>query len=270
MKLLLNKSKKKTNLNMHTQLLELATKAVLEAGKILSHDFHNLGKVLSKGMHDVVSETDLKAEKLIIEMIRTNYPNHSIIAEESGRMVAESEYAWYVDPIDGTSNFVTGNPYFTISIGIAYKEEIIVGVVYNPILDELFHAIKGEGAYLNNNQIHVSDRKELKEAYVAIAYSADPDDIIKGICYQQQLALTARRVVINFAPALDLCNIARGRLDALVDNGSTSEDHAAGSLILAEAQGTMQSMGEDYFDVNITGIIASNGKIQQQILQTIE
>jgi fructose-1,6-bisphosphatase/inositol monophosphatase family enzyme len=250
---------------MKKTIQEVAIEAAKEAGSIAKEDFYNAGAYKDKGAHDVVTETDMKSEECILKIIKNAFPDHTVISEEAGKQIQGSEYSWYVDPIDGTSNFITGNPYFAISLGIARKGEIISGVVYNPLLDEMYVAEKGGGAFLNAKKIKVSTTSEMKNALVATAYSADEADIQTGINIQQNLALTARRVVLNFAPALDLCNIARGRIDGIIDNGSTPEDHAAASIILEEAGGALQNLHKDYWDVNTTGIVASNGFIHQSL-----
>ena len=144
-----------------------------------------------------------------------------------------------------------------------------MGVVYNPISKELFHAEKGNGAWLDSKEISVSERSELSGSFLAVAFAAEEDKIHDGISMIGKLALQARRVVVNFAPALDLCNIARGRLDALIDNGSTPEDHAAASLILSEAGGILRNYDQPGWDFNRTGIIASNTNINNNLLTLV-
>jgi myo-inositol-1(or 4)-monophosphatase len=240
----------------------VAIDAAMEAGKLLATSFNTDVTAEGKGAHDVVSEIDYKSEQKIIKIIKSSFPDHNIVAEESGKTTTESEYAWYIDPLDGTSNFLLGIPYFSVSIGLAQKGEVILGVVFNPILNELYVAEKGSGAFLNDKPIKVSDRSDIKSAFISSAYSADENDIKKGLKTVEQLALAARKVVINFSPALDLCNVARGKLDALVDNGTTPEDHAAGSLIVTEAGGTTKNYKKETWSVDEVGIIASNSLLQ--------
>ena len=235
--------------------------AAREAGEIIREDYRSLKQVHAKGAHDVVTDTDYHAEKIILTAIRRHFPDHRIVAEEAGTSGNAGEYAWYVDPIDGTSNFVTGIPYFSVSIGVARRSEIILGVVYNPVVEEFYFAEKGGGAFLNDEPIRVSGRKELSEAYAATAFSEQEANVSSGLKTAGALIRSCRRVVMNFAPALDLCNIARGRLDLLIDNGSIHVDHAAGSLILIEAGGHLQNLGKTTWDVNITGIAATNGSL---------
>lgn len=240
----------------------IAVEAAQKAGKILKNNFFKQSHIEGKGKHDVVTKTDRESETAIIEILKANFPEHNFVAEESGSQQDDSEYTWYIDPLDGTSNFITGNPYFSVSIALALKEEVILAIVFNPMLGEMYIAEKGKGAFLNDERLHVPHSKKLSEALLASAYSMEERDIKRGLKTIEALALSARKVIINFSPALDLCNIARGRIDGLVDNGTTPEDHAAGSLILTEAGGVVQNYDEKSWDVNKVGIIASNGVLQ--------
>ena len=245
--------------------LETTINAARSAGQIILNDFTTSVSHENKGSHDIVTATDLKAEAEIIGQLSGEYPTYSIHSEEAGSLDKSSEYCWIIDPLDGTSNFRTGNPYFSVSIALVQKNMVILGVIFNPVSNELFHAEKGQGAFLNGGRIKVSDKSSLADAFIAAAFSADEKDIREGIGVINTLALKCRRVVINFAPALDLCNIARGRVDALVDNGSTPEDHAAASLILSEAGGTVANYFESGWDFMKTGIIAGNSKIEKEL-----
>jgi myo-inositol-1(or 4)-monophosphatase len=213
-----------------------------------------------------VTHADYQSEALIMKELQAAYPEYSIITEESPNIKGKTEYCWYIDPLDGTNNFITGSPYFVVSIGLAFQDEIILGVVYNPISNELFYAEKGKGAFLNGEKISVSGRENISGSLLALAYAPEEKEIKEGIALLEKLVLQCRRVVINFAPAFDLCNIARGRIDGLIDNGSTPEDHAAASLILTEAGGKLRNLDQPGWDVNRTGIIASNNLLQNQLV----
>lgn len=247
-------------------ILETVISVAKSAGTVLAHEFSHINKYDAKGDHDIVTQADYQSEALIIRELQAAFPEYGIITEESPNIKGQSGYCWYIDPLDGTNNFITGNPYFVVSIGLAYQHEVVLGVVYNPISNELFYAEKGRGAFLNGGKVSVSGRKEIPGSLVALAYAPEEDKIRQGITILEKLALQCRRVVINFAPALDLCNIARGRIDALIDNGSTPEDHAAASLILAEAGGKLRNFDRPGWDVNRTGIVASNGFLHDQLL----
>lgn len=247
----------------------IAIKAAKEAGKILKKEFSGVLDVKAKEKHDIVSNADYRSEKEIIKTIKKVFPLHSIIAEESGKNEKKSDYVWYVDPLDGTSNFVTGNPYFSVSIALALKGKVVLGVVYNPILEELYLAEKNKGAYLKGKKLYISGERSLENVILASAYSSKESDIKKGLRIVEKLALNSRKVVINFSPALDLCNIANGRLDGLIDNGTTPEDHAAGSLIVTEAGGKIRNYNNQSWNIDEIGIIASNKKIYNSIIKII-
>jgi myo-inositol-1(or 4)-monophosphatase len=257
--------------NDNSQFFKVAMDAVKDAGKVLAKYFTQLGAsdIKSKSMHDVVSVADLESEKIILKRITTPFPDHNIVAEESGTTSRNNDYTWYVDPLDGTANFVMGNPYFSTSIGLEYKNEMILGVVYNPVLDELYRAVVKTGAYLNNTKISVSEKSRLDESFLAVGYAPEPENIKEGLNTVEKLALVFKRVSINFSPALDLCNIARGRVDALIDNGTTPEDHAAGTLILKEAGGSFQNYNKETWDVNTKGIVATNTLLHNQLLDVL-
>jgi myo-inositol-1(or 4)-monophosphatase len=247
-------------------ILETVKSVAKSAGLILAHEFRHINTFDAKGDHDIVTHADYQSEALIMKELQAAYPEYSIITEESPNIEGTTEYCWYIDPLDGTNNFITGSPYFVVSIGLAFRNEIILGVVYNPVSDELFYAEKGKGAFLNSQRISVSGRKEISGSLLALAYAPEAVEIRQGIALLETLVLQCRRVVINFAPALDLCNIARGRIDGLMDNGSTPEDHAAASLILTEAGGRLSDFDQPAWDLNRTGIVASNGWLHDQLL----
>lgn len=250
---------------------DVAIKSAKLAGRFVKEAFCNPDFSMdAKGKHDIVTSVDRSAEHLIIQNILKHFPSHSIHSEEFGDLDKGSSYTWYIDPLDGTSNFFTGNPYYAISIALANYENVIVGVVYVPMLDDIYSAEKGQGACLNDERIWVSERNRLADSFIACAYSSKETEMIRGLKNVKRLSKVSRRVVVNFAPSLDLCNVASGRLDALVDNGSTPEDHAAGSLILTEAGGVVRNFYSTGWDFNETGIVASNGFIYNDLLKVLK
>lgn len=248
---------------------EIALKAALKAGEILRTNFPSELNVEGKGVHDIVTESDRESEQAILSILKRHFPDHSIIAEESGTHQTGSDYTWYVDPLDGTSNFATGNPYFSVSIALAYKREVILGIVYNPIVNELYTAEKGKGAFLNNRLIHVNKKNTLSDALISSVFSPSSAAMPHDLETIGRLAVNSRKVLMNFSPALDLCNIARGKLDGIVDNCTTPEDHAAGSIILTEAGGIAENFSDQLWNVNNPGIIATNGPLQDLIAKLV-
>lgn len=244
-----------------------ALKAARSAGDILKRNYLTQFHFEGKGKHDVVTDTDRQSENLILSILQECFPEHTYVTEESGTIQTSSEYCWYIDPLDGTSHFITGNPYFSVSIALAFRSEVILGVIYNPVIDELYSAEKGKGVYLNGVAIGVNSKKNLEDAIIATAYSAIEEEMKQGLETIEKLALKSRKVLINFSPAMDLCNLARGRLDGVVTRGTTPEDHAAGSLMVIEAGGKVENFDNDQWDVSEKGIIASNGFLHSQIVE---
>ncbi|MBN2310729.1 MAG: inositol monophosphatase [Candidatus Hydrogenedentes bacterium] len=243
----------------------IATAAAKAGGAILRSHFESLPEVRAKGHHDVVSDADVQSEQKILDIVNAACPDHAVVAEESGGRDTASPYTWYVDPMDGTNCFVMGVPYFSVSVALAHRGEVVVGVVYNPLQDELYVAERGGGAFRNGERIAVSDCAALEEALVGSGYEGEPDAIRSGLRMVEAVSLRVRKVTVHFSPALDLCNIARGRMHAYVDEWTTPEDHAAGSLIVTEAGGRVQDFGRDGWRVGVKGIVASNGPIHDAL-----
>lgn len=249
--------------------LNTAVKGALAGGAVLKQAFYEQVRAEEKGRHDIVTSSDFHSEKEIMKILKGQYPLHAMVAEESGTYRSGSDYCWYIDPLDGTSNFVTGNPYFSVSVALACKGEIIAAVVYNPITEELYTAVKGQGAYQNNVPVHVNDKMSLSDSIVSSAYSSDESLIADGLKRIGIIAPKCRRVLLHFSPALDLCNIARGRLDCMFTKGSTPEDHAAGSLILSEAGGVVTNFENNEWSIDDPGIIASNRFLHDEITRIV-
>ncbi|MGV9366601.1 inositol monophosphatase family protein [Amycolatopsis sp. NPDC003731] len=249
--------------------LSCAKMAAQFAGEKLSSRFSDHFPSFLKSPGQLLTEADLLAEKEIIQIIKANYPSHRIFSEEAGEIPGNSPFTWYVDPLDGTTNYVTGNSYFSVSIALACEGEIIVGVVYNPITGEMYSAVRGWGAFLNDDRIQIRNTCRVSEAVVAT-------DV--GVCQERAGSLSivallrreCRAIVVNRAPALDLCNIARGRLDALVDDGSRVVDHAAGSLVLTEAKGWIRNFSRDSWSAEVKGVIASVPPLSESLMSLLQ
>ncbi|WZL71950.1 inositol monophosphatase family protein [Clostridiaceae bacterium 35-E11] len=187
---------------------------------------------------DLVTEVDERSEKYIIEAIKKHYPGHRILSEEAGNFQIESDYLWIVDPLDGTTNYAQGLPIFAISIALQYKEDTVLGVVYIPMLDEMFEAIKGEKAYLNGKQIVVGNKKDLRQCVLASGFPYDRetnrDNNANYFCHFIPKVRGLRRIGVA---AYDLANVAAGRLDGYWELNLSLWDVAAGILILKEAGG---------------------------------
>lgn len=188
---------------------------------------------------DVVTAADKAAEKLLIDHIRSAYPGHSILSEESGEELHESDYRWVIDPLDGTTNFSQGLPLFSVSIGIEHNGETVVGVVFAPYMNELFHAVRGEGAWLNGERVRVSGKLSLDQSVVATGFPVDkdsnPDNNLDNVARIMPRVRGLRRLG---SAAIDLCYVAAGFLDGYWELNLHEWDASAGLLILEEAGGS--------------------------------
>jgi myo-inositol-1(or 4)-monophosphatase len=231
-----------------TAALERIKQIAVETGLMQKQ---NLGRK-DLGIHtkstgiDLVTEVDKKAEEMIIHFIHTHYPDHGILAEESGLNRHDSDYLWIIDPLDGTTNYSQGLPIFVVSIALQYKGETVLGVIYCPVTGQLFSAIKGHGAYLDGDKIQVSAKSDLATSVLATGF---PYDIathpVNNITYFQEIVLKARAVRRMGAAAYDLALVAAGKFDGFWEMSLSPWDVAAGVLLIQEAGGTIVYFRED-------------------------
>ena len=248
---------------MHA-LLNVAVMAARRAGSALIKKMANLDKVKveRKGFNDYVSEADLAAERAIIDCIHKHYPDHAILAEESG-VTGESDTVWVIDPLDGTTNFLHGFPVFAVSIGVQVKGRVEHGVVYDPMRQELFTASRGQGAYLDDHRIRVSGRTSLERALIGTGFPFRQADA-EVEPYMAMLAKVLRNtsgIRRPGAAALDLAYVAAGRLDAFWETGLKPWDLSAGTLLIREAGGIVSGLdgSETFFDAG--HVLAGSPKI---------
>jgi len=218
-------------------------------------------KVVEKSHNEFVSQVDHAAETAIIEVIRDHYPEHAILAEESGA-AGEHEYQWIIDPLDGTTNYLHGFPVFSVSIAVARKGEIEHGVVYDPLRQEIFTASRGQGAQLDGRRIRVSKRTTLQQSLVATGfpYRANLVHLERYMNMLRAVMLESSGVRRPGSAALDLCYVAAGRVDAFFELGLSKWDIAAGALIIREAGGRISNFqgGDGYLDSG--NVVAGNPK----------
>ena len=239
---------------MHA-LLNVAVMAARRAGAVLIRNLVKLEKlkVEVKGHNDYVSEADRAAERAVIDVIQKHYPEHAILAEESGAVGdASSDTLWIIDPLDGTTNFLHGFPVFAVSIGVQVAGRMAHAVVYDPMRQELFTATRGAGAQLDNRKIRVSGQLEMERALIGTGFpfrqaDAEMDPYLRMLGKVVRNTSGVRR---PGAAALDLCYVAAGRLDAFWETGLAPWDLAAGSLIIREAGGIISGLdgSEDYLE----------------------
>lgn len=249
--------------------VEVAVRAAKTGGRILARHFDALPQVHAKSAHDLVTEADFESEKAVVATIEQAFPDHGIHAEESGDRRLDSGYLWHVDPMDGTNCFVMGVPYFSVSVALAFRGETVAGAVYNPLADALYVAEKGAGAALDGKPIRVADCADCSAALAGCGYTGQPEAIREGLRLAEALSLGTRKTMVHFSPALDLCNIARGRMHAYVDAWTTPEDHAAGALVLMEAGGCVENFDRSPWTPGTRGILATNGLLHEAVAALI-
>jgi Archaeal fructose-1,6-bisphosphatase and related enzymes of inositol monophosphatase family len=255
-------------------MLTIAVKAARRAGSIINRAAQNLDllHVSRKAHSDFVSEVDGAAEEAIIGILLDAYPNHSILAEESGAQgdVSKSEYQWIIDPLDGTTNFLHGFPHYSVSIGLMHKNILFQAVVYNPAANELFTASRGAGAYLNDHRLRVSKRAQLADSLIGTGFPFR--EFTHAEAYLAMFKDIMPRVAGIRRPgsaALDLAYVAAGRYDGFWEFGLSPWDMAAGCLLITEAGGLVGDMeGNDSY-LQSGNVLAGNPRIFGQLLQVI-
>ena len=241
-----------------------------EAGALLMEYFHRNVTVEYKGEADLVTVADRKSEALIRERIRQRWPAHDILGEEEGLKDTGSEYRWYVDPLDGTTNFAHGYPVFCVSMALEFKGTRIAGVVYDPTRDELFSAARGTGAYLNRHRIHVSKVARLAECLVATGFPSHKRHKNPNIFFYHQITLRTHGVRRAGSAALDLCCVACGRFDGFWEFNLNPWDTAAGVLIVEEAGGKVTDFSGGPFQLNSRETLASNGLVHAALVDEFQ
>jgi myo-inositol-1(or 4)-monophosphatase len=251
-------------------VLEVAVKAARQVGRVLLEQFGTSQEIKSKGLRDIVTEADLAAQAKAIEVIRSRYPDHDIWAEEVDQTPGgASDYCWIVDPLDGTTNYSRGVPCFSVSIALSYQGEVMLGVVYDPLRDQLFRARRGQGAYLNDDRVHVGSAEELIDAVIGLDWA-----------HEQELRCQVARLVAEIAPkvgtlrsigsaALGLCSVAAGWTDAYFHLSLKSWDVAAASVIIQEAGGVVSDLAGLPWHPKSGGCLASNGLIHGTMLNLL-
>jgi myo-inositol-1(or 4)-monophosphatase len=250
--------------------LEVAEKTAREAGVIL---LENLGKVKEiefKAKNSLVTEVDKLSEEIIISNIRSSFPEHAIFAEESGRDSSESEHVWLIDPIDGTTNYAHAYPFFSISIALEINGEVEVGLVYDPVKDEMFTAEKGKGAFLNGESISVSKSHAIEHSHVCTGFMHEVEWMVEAnIKHFGNFIRRARAVRRDGSAALDLCYVACGRFDGFWELGLNPWDTAAAVLILIEAGGQVSTFTGDEYSIYEKEILASNSIVHEQMIEIL-
>ena len=251
-------------------MLNFAIRVAQDAGRLLRDRLGTRIQVNLKGDINLVTDVDIASEHLIREAIADHYPRHQVLAEEEGLHDAASEYRWVVDPLDGTTNYAHGFPIFAVSIALERNGETMLGVVYDPMRDELFAAERGSGASLNNKAIHVSSTEPLSRSMLSTGF---PYDIrtsrLTNLDNWSNFAMTAQALRRTGAASVDMCYVACGRFDGFWELNLSPWDTAAGALIVEEAGGRVTNFGGGEFSNYKPEVIASNGHIHEQMVEVI-
>ncbi|MCY7558131.1 inositol monophosphatase family protein [Paenibacillus macerans] len=261
----------------------VAINCASKAGEWIKSKLGGYGELGTKlSSRDLVTDVDKGAEAMIRKLILTHFPDHSILGEEgvapgaaaSAAALAaasEAEYLWIVDPIDGTTNFVHGFPFFCVSIALAYRGEVTVGVIYDPMRDELFLAEKGKGAYMHGQKCKVSAESVLSDSVVAVGFNPDREFALptnmRGL---NALSGEVRSLRAAGSAALHLAYVAAGRLSGYYEVGLNAWDVAAGALIVAESGGIVTDTVGNPYDIGVRHLAASNGKIHNELLGVLK
>lgn len=244
-----------------------------QAGKMLMQKFTTLNRaeVRKKGAHEVVTPADLASEKIILRAIKQHFPQDRILSEEAGLIgYKKSDRLWVADPLDGTTNFSMGNPLFSISIALVKNNQIILGVIYVPFLNELYLAEKDKPANLNNKKIKVSQVSQIKNSLLTFCHGNNTTSIRRAVKIHQYFKIAAKDIRQIGSAAIELAWVARGRTEAIIIPGAHSWDVAAGVLLVRQAGGAVTDMSGQNWTLKSKGIIASNKKINPALVKKIK
>ena len=256
-----------------------AAAIAIEAGSLIRGFYESGVETEYKGEADLVTEADRASERLIVDRLHTRFPGHGVYGEEGARGQMESEYRWYIDPVDGTTNFAHRYPVFCVSMGLEYRPahlsadqdgQIVAGVIYDPTRDELFVAEKGSGAYLNGRRIQVSRTTTVAESLLATGFPSRKRHQNPNIHFYQEITMRSHGVRRAGSAALDLAYTACGRFDGYWEFNLNPWDTSAGSLMVTEAGGALTYFDNSPFHLASKEVLASNGRIHSELVQIFE
>jgi myo-inositol-1(or 4)-monophosphatase len=251
-------------------MLNFAIRVAQDAGRLLRDRVGTKIDIGHKGAINIVTDVDLASEQLIRDAIATHYPRHQVLAEEGGLAETASEYRWVIDPLDGTTNFAHGYPIFCVSIALEYQGESVLGVVYDPMRDELFTAERGGGAALNNRPVRVSGTAELIDSLLSTGFPYNiKTSTLTNLDHWANFAMNAQALRRDGAAALDLCYVACGRFDGFWELNLSPWDTAAGALIVEEAGGRVTDFKGNKFSNYERQVLASNGLIHDRMIEVL-
>lgn len=240
--------------------------AAARAGEILREYWGKTHAVEKKGAINLVTEADLASERAIIETIRTTFPDHTVVAEESGVMPGTDSHRWIIDPLDGTTNYAHSLPEFTVSIAFAFEGDLVYGLVLNPVTGELFCGTRDQGATLNGQPIKASQTQTVSESLLVTGFPYEIKPIVRPLMSRFERCLMAAQGVRRLgSAALDLCYVACGRFDGFWEQDLAPWDTAAGLVIAQEAGGTISDFSNGSYSIDKKEILATNGFIHHEL-----
>ncbi|MFZ5863642.1 MAG: inositol monophosphatase family protein [Nitrospirota bacterium] len=250
--------------------LRLAVDAARAAGDIIRRGMSDALDIRYKGAINLVTQIDVAAERAVVERLRAHTPDHDILAEEGSNRATGAQYRWLIDPLDGTTNYAHRFPFFCVSIGLRQDDHAILGVVFDPVRDELFTAVRGHGASLNGTALSVSATKKLGHSLVVTGFAYDPKhDTNANFTHFEAVSRVVRGVRRTGSAALDLCYVAAGRSDGFWELSLSPWDTAAGQIIVEEAGGRVTDFSGRPFSPDIPEVLATNGKIHDAMLAVL-
>jgi myo-inositol-1(or 4)-monophosphatase len=249
-------------------IMAVARDAALEGGRVLLEYLDSDMEVSAKGPRNLVTEADLAAERTIIDTIRRHFPHDSILAEESG-VHGASERQWVIDPLDGTTNYSHRYPFFSVSLAYRVAGRIQLGIVYDPVAEELFSATSGGGAQLNGKSIRVSEATDLQHGFLATGFSYDYREMEMNLALFARVSRKVQAVRRDGSAALDLCYVACGRFDGYWELSLSPWDMAAGWLVVEEAGGRVSDLDGSPFQLEERTVLASNGRIHHDLVELL-
>lgn len=254
---------------MISKYTRVAVRAAYASGSLIRKSVGKISRISYKGRGNIVTDVDRASEKLILRMILRAFPGHSVLSEESPPVNASSKYRWIIDPIDGTTNFAHAFPFFCVSVALEERGRVALGVVYDPMRDEIFMARRGRGATLNGKKIRVSYTDKLSESFLSTGFSYGITRKDRNITHFRNLLTRTQAIRRAGSAALDLCYVACGRFDGFWEMNLRPWDVAAASLIVEEAKGMVTKFdGKPYFHYE-KNILATNSRIHKQMVKAL-
>lgn len=252
------------------EFMQTAVDAALKGGEVLISRFGASNNIRFKDKINLVTEADTLSEQAVVDVIKNSYPDHQILGEEGVANGGESDHKWIIDPLDGTTNYAHGYSVFSVSIGLEVKGKIVAGVVYNPVLKELFRAEKGKGAYLGDKRLKVSTTDKLIDSLLSTGFpyvrmTGGPTNLD----YFNRAIMKCREIRRDGSAALDLCYLAAGRFDGFWELMLKPWDVAAGMLILTEAGGKVTDLKGGSYSIYSDELLSSNGLIHEELMEVL-